>query len=469
MNRYNLMITLGKIMDENGHHQRALDTFTSILQESPRNIDALILAAAMQEKLNNFSAAAELVQRALPCATNAGKMLELNRKLGALYVAANMHFKAIRVYQAVDELSALVETQPDDVTTYLAKPEVPEANGEDNAHVWNELGLVLFKVGSYDDAVDAYQTAIRIDPMLPFVHSNLSQAYLTQGKLEEALLELEELIKLLEDGTEIAEAWTRIRSVYRLQGEMEMAGIVEKIIAELNSSAKKSEMRFATIQVSDLVAREVDDDMLDDLVRSIKLHGILQPLIVTPIRDSQLYSVVAGNRRFAAAKLAGQVSVPAIIRNLTDAESIEIRLHENMHNGIKDSGEIASDLQKLASEHDYSIDEIANRVGVSAYAVANSLKAPTANRIGTPAADLEKEMIRKMIGQLGVDLDSEEVDETNNIVSNTDFGAEVNTLWYMQPANVAPIAEPIEIENNSLFSRAANMLRQNPHPTRLWL
>lgn len=463
MKKTDLLITFGKTCMANGNYNRALETFETILAESPRNIEALQLAAEINETNGHFELAAEWMRKAIPCATSPRQMLHMQQKLGALYIAANQHFKAIKVFQAVDELSKSVSNAVEDTAAPTIAPKA-ETGSDDNPHVWNELGLVLYKVGAYDDAIDAYQNALKIDNCLPFVHSNLAQAYLNLGKLEETLVELETLLSLQQAGEPTAEIWERIRVVYRLQNETEKAAIVDQILGEMKNAVRKNESRFANLPLNQIRAGEVSNANLDELVRSIRLHGILQPLIVTPAAEPDTFTVVAGNRRYAAAKIAGLEELPVIIRNLTEAESIEISLHENMHNEIKDSQSLTNGLQKLAVDHDYSIDELANRLGVSTFSVANSLKAPgmAAKRQATDSGGtLEKDFIKNMMRQLGADV--EVVVEKEETVSS------IEPLWYMQSQAVVPAEQAISVEHNSLFQRAAKMLSQNPHPTRLWL
>ena len=463
MKKTDLLITFGKTCMSNGNYNRALETFETILADSPRNVEALQLAAQINETNGHFELAAEWMRKAIPCATSPRQMLQMQQKLGALYIAANQHFKAIKVFQAVDDLSKNVSTAAEETDAPATVKKV-DASSDDNPHVWNELGLVLYKVGSYDDAIDAYRNALKIDESLPFVHSNLAQAYLNLGKLEESLAELETILSLQQSSEPTAEIWERIRVVYRLQNETEKAAIVDQILAEMKNAVRKNESRFANLPLSQIRAGEVSNANLDELVRSIRLHGILQPLIVTPAAESDAFNVVAGNRRYAAAKIAGLEELPVIIRNLTEAESIEISLHENMHNEIKDSQSLANGLQKLAVDHDYSIDDLANRLGVSSFSVANSLKAPgmaTKRQVADPAGSLEKDFIMNMMRKLGAEADvvDEKVSDEQSL----------EPLWYMQPQETIPAEQAISVEHNSLFQRAANMLRQNPHPTRLWL
>ncbi|EEG76930.1 ParB/RepB/Spo0J family partition protein [Dethiobacter alkaliphilus] len=118
--------------------------------------------------------------------------------------------------------------------------------------------------------------------------------------------------------------------------------------------------------------KHFDEEKLAELARSVEQHGILQPLIVRP-SDGE-YELVAGERRLRAAKKAGLQRVPVVIRPLTDKEMMEIALIENLQRQDLNPLEEAQAYQRLMEEFNYTQEQLAERVGKSRSAVANTLR-----------------------------------------------------------------------------------------------
>ena len=118
--------------------------------------------------------------------------------------------------------------------------------------------------------------------------------------------------------------------------------------------------------------KNFDEDALQELADSIKQFGLLQPILVQQ-RDGY-YEIVAGERRWRAAKLAGLKEVPVIIRNLTEQEIVEISLIENIQRENLNPIEEAQAYKKLLTEFDLKQDEVAERVSKSRAAVTNSMR-----------------------------------------------------------------------------------------------
>ena len=116
-----------------------------------------------------------------------------------------------------------------------------------------------------------------------------------------------------------------------------------------------------------------DETALDELAASIKQHGILQPLVVTPHGDG--YQIVAGERRFRAAKQAGLTSVPVIIRTLSDQHKLELALIENLQRRDLNALETATAYAKLRDQFNLTLEEIGIHVGgKSVSAISNTLR-----------------------------------------------------------------------------------------------
>lgn len=116
------------------------------------------------------------------------------------------------------------------------------------------------------------------------------------------------------------------------------------------------------------------EENLMELAQSIKEHGILQPLIVSHDPVTGQYTLIAGERRLRAAKLAGLESVPVIVRNVTDTERLELALIENVQRADLSALETAEAYRQLVEEFQLSHDEIAARVGKSRVSVTNTLR-----------------------------------------------------------------------------------------------
>lgn len=119
---------------------------------------------------------------------------------------------------------------------------------------------------------------------------------------------------------------------------------------------------------------EMDPAELQDLAESIRQHGIIQPLIVTYDPNSDEYTLIAGERRLRAARLAGLTMVPVLIRQATDQERLELALIENVQRADLTPLETAEAYAHLSDEFNLSHEEIALRVGKSREAVTNTLR-----------------------------------------------------------------------------------------------
>jgi ParB family chromosome partitioning protein len=113
---------------------------------------------------------------------------------------------------------------------------------------------------------------------------------------------------------------------------------------------------------------------LQDLTASIREHGVLQPLIVTPGDMQGRYTLIAGERRLQAARLAGLASVPVLVRQATDQQRLELAIIENVQRSDLSALEQAEAYRQLAEDFDLSHEEIAARVGKSRVAVTNTLR-----------------------------------------------------------------------------------------------
>ena len=142
---------------------------------------------------------------------------------------------------------------------------------------------------------------------------------------------------------------------------------------EVNSDSTR-EISINEIEPNKNQPRErFDEDGLVDLADSIKQHGIFQPIIVTK-GENGFYQIVAGERRWRAAKMAGLKTIPALVREYSDLEILEISLLENLQRENLNPIEEAKTYKRFMDEFHMKQDEVAEKVSKSRATVANSLR-----------------------------------------------------------------------------------------------
>lgn len=139
-----------------------------------------------------------------------------------------------------------------------------------------------------------------------------------------------------------------------------------------------SESTVQELPITSIVAnprqprKAFDDNSLRDLAASLKRSGLLQPVVVR--RHGQQFQIVVGERRWRAARLAGLSHIPAVVRDTTDAESLELALVENLLREDLNPMEEAEGYQRLLGEFDWTQEELGQRVGKDRSSVANCLR-----------------------------------------------------------------------------------------------
>lgn len=118
--------------------------------------------------------------------------------------------------------------------------------------------------------------------------------------------------------------------------------------------------------------REFDQEALEMLAKSIKEHGILQPIVVT--KEGNKYKIVAGERRWRASKIAGLKKVPVIVRTMDAQNRLELSIIENAQREDLNAIELATAYAKLKNQFNLSTAEIAERVGKSENGIVNTMR-----------------------------------------------------------------------------------------------
>ncbi len=139
------------------------------------------------------------------------------------------------------------------------------------------------------------------------------------------------------------------------------AGVTQLPLSALGRNPRQPRMRF-------------DPAELEELANSIREHGVVQPLIVAQSAYPGQYTLIAGERRLEAAKLAGLPTVPAIVREASDEQMLELALVENIQRSDLGPFETATAYKHLADDFGFSHDDIAAKVGKKRVTVTNTLR-----------------------------------------------------------------------------------------------
>ncbi len=176
-----------------------------------------------------------------------------------------------------------------------------------------------------------------------------------------------------------------------------MATALEKRIK--NAAAGKSKLNFSLVSGDEphflnIPVKNIESDPnqprtlpgdIDELKASIKTHGILQPIILSPL-DREHYRIIAGERRYTAAKAAGLKSVPAIVRTVKEQQRLEFQIIENLHRKDLNPVEEAVSYRRLMDEFNLTQRDVGKRVGKSESSISETLR----------ILDLPNEEIKKL-------------------------------------------------------------------------
>ncbi|MGN0582359.1 MAG: ParB/RepB/Spo0J family partition protein [Oscillospiraceae bacterium] len=194
---------------------------------------------------------------------------------------------------------------------------------------------------------------------------------------------------------------------------------LESLFSDNSSEVQvKRTLRTSEIEPNRLQPRKsFDDDAIASLADSIKTHGMIQPLVVRPYMGT--YQIVAGERRWRAAREAAVEEVPVIIKDLTDSEAMQIALVENLQRENLNPVEEAAGLKELADKYNMTQESIAQITGRSRSAVSNSIRL-----LGLPDEVLE--LIKEglvSVGHAKVLLSIEDENLVINLASRVSEGA----------------------------------------------
>lgn len=141
-----------------------------------------------------------------------------------------------------------------------------------------------------------------------------------------------------------------------------------------HSNAAKARIPLSQIEANPEQPRhDFDENALSELAASVKLHDIIQPITVTRTGNGK-YKIIAGERRFRAAKIAGIPDIPVYIRDIKDSKILELALLENLQREDLNAIEIALSYKQLMEELDYTQDQLAERMGKERSTVTNYIR-----------------------------------------------------------------------------------------------
>ena len=160
-----------------------------------------------------------------------------------------------------------------------------------------------------------------------------------------------------------------------LSGDNSLAGSGNNTAAEASAEEKSGPVYLKITEIfpnKEQPRTEFDEEALQELAESIKQYGVLQPLLVQ--KKGKNYEIIAGERRWRAAKMAKLKTVPVIIRDLSEQEAVEISLIENIQREDLNAIEEAYAFRKLITEFDLTQEEIAKSLSRSRSAITNALR-----------------------------------------------------------------------------------------------
>lgn len=194
--------------------------------------------------------------------------------------------------------------------------------------------------------------------------------------------------------------------------------------------------------------KNFDEEKIMQLAESIKQHGIIQPLVLK--KDGNIYTIIAGERRWRAAKSIGLKEVPAVILNLSDKEVLEISLIENIQREDLNPIEEALAYKKLIDEFKLTQDELSKRIGKSRTAIANCMRLLNLDKrvqeylidgviseghgralLGVADKELQYELAQTIIDEeLSVRQIEALIKNSNKKNKSYNKGCDVNTVYY---------------------------------------
>ena len=209
-----------------------------------------------------------------------------------------------------------------------------------------------------------------------------------------------------------------------------------------------------------------DEEALNELAKSIRQHGIIQPLVLRKVANK--YEIIAGERRYKAAYIAGLTKVPAVIIDLNDNESAEVAIVENIQRKNLSPIEEAKSYKKLLDRGYLTQDELASRMGKAQGSISNKL------RLLNLSNEVQDALLNNQISErharslLKIDKEDEQVEILNRIINerlnvrDTDnlINSYINGEDFV-PTSISSKEDNSSIQFNSLFNEENNSEKEN--------
>src|SRR5688572_12974605 len=154
-----------------------------------------------------------------------------------------------------------------------------------------------------------------------------------------------------------------------------LSALIPQAAAPLSGEAGKGVVRLPLEEIKrdgSQPRKAFDADKLKELAESIRAQGLIQPILVR--KDGRYFRLIAGERRWRAAQLAGLKEIPALVREATDAEAFELALVENLQREDLNPIEEAQGYRRLTEDRGLSQEQVAQRVGKDRSTIANALR-----------------------------------------------------------------------------------------------
>jgi len=204
--------------------------------------------------------------------------------------------------------------------------------------------------------------------------------------------------------------------------------------------------------------KDFDDDAVSELADSIAQHGLIQPIVVTPLSNGR-YSIVAGERRWRACRMAGLNEVPVIVKDASKQELMEIALIENLQREDLNPVEEAFGYRSLIDNFGLTQEQVAERMGKSRSAVTNALRLLNLNEDELDA--LRKGLITA--GHARCLIGVEDADIRSKMLTAACDGASVRDLERMSQLAKKPAKAVKKEEKNKLYGEVELSLRSELH------
>lgn len=204
--------------------------------------------------------------------------------------------------------------------------------------------------------------------------------------------------------------------------------------------------------------KSFDDDAVSELADSIAQHGLIQPIVVTPLSNGR-YSIVAGERRWRACRMAGLCEVPVIVKDASKQELMEIALIENLQREDLNPVEEAFGYRSLIESFGLTQEEVAVRMGKSRSAVTNALRLLNLNEDELDA--LKNGLITA--GHARCLIGIEDADVRAKMLASAIDGASVRDIERMAQLAKKPAKAAKKEEKNKLYSEVELSLRSELH------